>query len=124
MSDPTAEFFTSLGRRGHEPLLESGMGTIRFDVARDGGVDRWYLTIQRGDLRVFREDARCDCLVRADKRLFDDLVTGRTHLYTAWVRNEIRVSGDVRLARLMQGLLPGPPGASHPREFAKRGHRT
>jgi hypothetical protein len=33
MTDPTAEFFDELGRRGHEPLLEKATGTLRFDIA-------------------------------------------------------------------------------------------
>jgi hypothetical protein len=37
MTDSTAEFFQELGRRGYEPLLEKGTGTIRFDLVAASG---------------------------------------------------------------------------------------
>jgi putative sterol carrier protein len=124
MSNPTASFFEALGRRGHEPLLEDASGIIRFDLAHDHDVDRWFVVITRGDLRVSRdEEGEADCLIRASKAAFDRIVSGRSHIYAAWVRNELRAEGDVRLARFIQRVMPGPPGAHHPREFAHERNR-
>lgn len=119
--DPTGEFFARLGRRGHEPLLEGVTGTIRFDLETEHGVERWFLVITRGDLRVSREEPRADCVVHARRNLFDRLATGQEPQYTAWVRNELRAEGESRLAYLVQRLLPGPPGAHHPRAFTSGG---
>ncbi|SCL28861.1 SCP-2 sterol transfer family protein [Micromonospora rhizosphaerae] len=119
MSNPTANFFEDVGRRGHERLLEEASGTIRFDLERDHEVDRWFLVIKRGDVRVSREESRADCVICGSRATFDRIVSGRSHIYAAWVRNELRAEGDVRLARLIQRLMPGPPGAHHPREFAR-----
>jgi putative sterol carrier protein len=118
MSDPTASFFDGLGRRGHERLLKEATGTIRFDLEHDHEVDSWFLVIRQGDLSVSRDEREPNCVVRASRALFDRLVTGHTHIYSAWVRNELRAEGDVRLARLFQRVLPGPPGARHPRTVA------
>lgn len=118
MSNPTAAFFEALGRRGHEPLLQEATGTIRFDLEHDHEVDRWFLVINRGDIRVSREDSGADCVVTGTRAAFDRIVTGRSQIYAAWVRNELRVDGDRRLGRLIQRVMPGPPGAHHPREFA------
>jgi hypothetical protein len=118
MSDRTAEFFEALGRDGHASVLEEVTGTIRFDLEREGGIDHWVLTITRGDIHVSREDRDTDTVIRTTKALFDQLVSGEEHLYTVWVRNDIRAVGDVRLARLFQRVLPGPPGARDPRTFA------
>ncbi|MET8310295.1 SCP2 sterol-binding domain-containing protein [Micromonospora sp. NPDC005173] len=118
MSDPTAEFFDGLDHRGHEPLLQEATGTIRFDLEHDHGVDRWFVVIQQGDVRVSREEREADSVIRADKGLFDRIVSGEENLYAAWVRNELRAEGEVRLARLIQRAFPGPPGAHHPRMFA------
>ncbi|SCL25346.1 SCP-2 sterol transfer family protein [Micromonospora rhizosphaerae] len=118
MSDPTAEFFARLGRRGHEPLLEEVTGTIRFDLAHEHGIDRWFLEISQGDLRVSREEREVDCVIRTSRDLFDRLAKGQEDQYAAWVRNEIRAEGEARLAYLLQRVLPGPPGAHHPRAFA------
>ncbi|WP_406044932.1 SCP2 sterol-binding domain-containing protein [Micromonospora sp. NBC_00898] len=123
MSDPTAEFFDGLGRRGHEPLLEEATGTIRFDLKHDHGLDRWFVVIRQGDVRVSRDERESDSVVRAEKGLFDRIVSGEENLYAAWVRNELRAEGEVRLARLMQRVFPGPPGAHHPRMFARERRR-
>lgn len=121
--DPTGDFFTRLGRRGHEPLLEGVTGTIRFDLAHEHGVDRWFLVITHGDLRVSRDEPDADCVIRARRTVFDGLVTGQEPHYTAWVRNELRAEGEARLAYLLQRVLPGPPGAHHPRAFAHERRR-
>ncbi|MER7461251.1 SCP2 sterol-binding domain-containing protein [Micromonospora sp. NPDC126480] len=124
MSNPTDSFFAALGRRGHEPLVEEATGTVRFDLDYDRGVDRWFLVLDRGDLRVSRnEDRDADCTVRGSRASFDRVVRGESHIYAAWVRNELRAEGDIRLARLVQRLMPGPPGAHHPRDFARRRRR-
>lgn len=123
MSNPTANFFEALGRRGHERLLEEATGTIRFDLEHDHEVDHWSLAIERGDLRVSREKSRADCVVIGSRATFDRIVTGRSQIYAAWVRNELRVEGDRLLARMVQRVMPGPPGAHHPQDLARRRNR-
>jgi putative sterol carrier protein len=115
MSDRTAEFFQALGRRGHEPELEKTTGTLRVDLEHEGETDHWLLTISKGDVRVSREDRETDAVLRTTKALFDRFVTGEANMYSAWVRNDLTALGDVRIARLIQRLMPGPPGAHHPR---------
>ena len=124
MSNPTADFFEAMGRRGHERLLEAATGTIRFDLEHDHEVDHWLLVINRGDVRLSRDLSGADCVVVGTRATFDRVVTGRSQLYAAWVRNELRVEGDRRLARLFQRVMPGPPGAHHPREFAHERRRS
>ncbi|MFR9781013.1 SCP2 sterol-binding domain-containing protein [Micromonospora sp. MS34] len=123
MSSPTANFFEALGRRGHERLLEEASGSIRFDLEHDHEVDRWLLMITRGDVRVSRGKGAADCVITGHRSTFDRIVTGRSHIYAAWVRNELKADGDVRLARFIQRLMPGPPGAHHPREFVRERRR-
>lgn len=119
MSDPTTEFFEELGRHGHEPQLEGASGTLRFDLEHDNEVDHWFLEISRGDVRVSRQDREADAVVRTTKALFDQCATGGEHIFAAWVRNDVTVLGDVRLARVFERTLPGPPDAHHPRTFAR-----
>jgi putative sterol carrier protein len=123
MSNPTASFFEALGRRGHEPLLKEATGTIRFDLDHEQGVDRWLVVLERGDVHVSREGGEADCLVHGSRALFDRIVSGESNLYTAWVRNGLRAAGDLRLARLVQRVMPGPTHAYHPREFAQARRR-
>jgi putative sterol carrier protein len=104
-SDPTAEFFAELDARGHEPLLRKATGTARFDVVDDGRTARWLLTIDQGDIRVSRKNAAADCVVRADKTLFDRVVIGEQNVMAAAMRGEVAVSGDPKLLVLVQRLF-------------------
>ncbi len=119
MLNPITSFFGALGRRGHEPLLEEATGTIRFDLTHERGVDRWFVAIERGDVRVLRDGGEADCVFHASRATFDRIVSGQSLQYTAWLRNELTVEGDTRLGRLFHRLWPGPPGAHHPRDFAR-----
>ncbi|MEV0723350.1 SCP2 sterol-binding domain-containing protein [Micromonospora purpureochromogenes] len=123
MSNPTASFFEALGRRGHEPLLEEATGAIRFDLDHEQGVDHWFVMIDRGDVRVSRDEGEADCVLHSTRANFDRIVDGTTNIYSAWVRNDIRVEGDLRPAALIQRIMPGPSGAHHPREFAQARRR-
>jgi putative sterol carrier protein len=123
MTDPTAEFFDDLSQRGHEPLLQKAKGTARFDVVHGTKTDRWLLTIDKGDMAVARRNAAADCVLRADKALFDRVVTGEQSSVAAVLRGELGVEGDWRLLILVQRLFPGPPDAhkkGRPAGFARR----
>ncbi|WP_405098332.1 SCP2 sterol-binding domain-containing protein [Micromonospora sp. NBC_01412] len=119
MSNPTTSFFEALSRRGHEALLEEATGTIRFDLTHEQGVDRWFVAIERGDVRVSRDGGEADCVFRGSRATFDRVFAGQSQLYPAWLRNEVRTEGDNRLARIFLRLVPGAPGAHHPRDFAR-----
>ncbi len=119
MSDPTTSFFEALGRRGHEAHLEDATGTIRFDLTHEGGLDRWFLAIDRGDLRVSRDGGEADCVFHGSRATFDRIVSGQSQVYPAWLRNEIRTEGDVRLLRLFGRLIPEAPGSRHPRDLGR-----
>jgi putative sterol carrier protein len=107
MTDPTAEFFDSLAERGHEPLLKKSTGTMRFDLRDGKKIDRWHVSIVKGDLAVSRKNARADNVVSADKALFDRIASGEANAMTALLREEMGVEGDVRLLVAFQRLLPG-----------------
>jgi putative sterol carrier protein len=108
MTDSTAEFFQELGRRGYEPLLEKGTGTIRFDLVGGKRTDRWLLTLDRGDVSVARKNAAADCVVRADRTLFDAMASGDVNGMAAYLRGELTLEGDPELLVLIQRVLPGP----------------
>jgi SCP-2 sterol transfer family len=109
MTDPTAEFFDELGRRGHDPLLENATGTLRFDVADGKRIARWFVTIRKGDVTVSRENRGADSVVRVDRALFDRAVKGKANAMAALLRGAIRIEGEPELLVLFQRLFPGPP---------------
>jgi putative sterol carrier protein len=112
MTDPTAEFFHELDRRGHEPLLEKASGTIRFDLSAGSRTENWLLTFDDGDVSVSREHRAADCVVRTDKKVFDGLATGKLNGLTAYLRGVIALEGDPELLVLVQRMFPAPTTAS------------
>jgi putative sterol carrier protein len=123
MPDPTAEFFDQLGRRGHERLLETMEGTIRFDLKDDHGTDHWFVAVDEGDVRVSRESGPADCVIHTDRALFDRIVTGETQAQAAWLRHQLVAEGDPTLHRQFDRIFPGPATARHPRDFVARDRR-
>jgi putative sterol carrier protein len=108
MTDPTAEFFGELGRRGHERLLEKATGTVRVDLVDGKRTERWLVSLTKGDVAVSRRNAAADCVLRADKRLFDGMVSGDVNAIAAVLRGALVLEGDVGLLVLFQRLFPGP----------------
>jgi alkyl sulfatase BDS1-like metallo-beta-lactamase superfamily hydrolase len=107
-SNSIAEFFTELGRRGHEPLLAKARGSARFDVADGRRTERWLVTIDKGDLRVSRRSAAADCIVRLDRSSLERAVAGKLNIMAAVLRGEVTVGGDPRLLVLIRRLFLQP----------------
>ena len=105
MADATAEFFDELGRRGHEPLLEKAACA---STSCDGQkTDRWLVSIDKGDVAVSRRNAPADCVVAADKALFDGLAAASERDGGAAARRDGR-RGRLRAARALPAALPRP----------------
>jgi putative sterol carrier protein len=121
MTDSTAEFFQELGRRGHEPLLEKGTGTVRFDLVDDTRTDRWLVTLDKGDVSVSHKNAAADCVVRAERKLFDAMASGGVNGMAAYLRGELTLEGDPELLVLIQRVLPGPATRRARRRSTGRG---
>ena len=109
MVDRTAEFFEQVHRRGHEPLLARTSGRIRFEVASDGHAQHWLVTVRRGALSVSQANEAADCVVRADRECFDDVVTGRQNAFSAVLRGTLVLEGDMGLLAQFQHLFPAGP---------------
>lgn len=121
MTDSTAEFFQELGRRGHAPLLEKGTGTVRFDLVDGTRIDRWLVTLDKGDVSVSRKNAAADCVVRAERTLFDAMASGDVNGMAAYLRGELTLEGDPELLVLIQRVLPGPATRRSRRRSTGRG---
>jgi putative sterol carrier protein len=121
MTDSTAEFFRVLRRRGREPLLEKAKGTVRFDLVEGRRTERWLVTVDRGDVSVVRKNAAADCIVRAERALFEGMVTGDVNAMAAFLRGELTLEGDPELLVLIQRVLPGPAAGRSRGRSAGRG---
>jgi putative sterol carrier protein len=107
-SDATREFFDRLAAQRSEPLLQAVTGTIRFDLTTDEDVEHWLVHIQEGEVKVTRRKVKADCVVTAERDLFDRVVTGEVNTVAAVLRNELRIDGEAALLLAFQRLLPGP----------------
>jgi putative sterol carrier protein len=123
MTDATAEFFDALVERGHEPLLEKATITVRFDLKDAKKTDRWLVSVVKGDLAVSRRNLRADCVVSADKALFDDIVSGKTNALAAMLRGAMSIEGDTQPLVLFQRLFPGPSRSRRGRPTAAPARR-
>jgi len=115
ITDQATEFFDGLAKRGHEPLLNSVSGTLRFDLADGPGANRWYVRVKKGDIAVGHDDLPADVVVSLDRDLFLGMVEGKVNAMAAVLRGEVGLEGDLGLVVSFQRLFPGPPstGAGH-----------
>ena len=109
MTDPTTVFFEELRSRRHEPRLRGATGTYRFELVDGKKIDRWLVTFAKGDVTVLHKSGDADCIVRADRVLFNRLASGELNGVAAALRGEFHAEGDWRLLVLFQRLFPGKP---------------
>ena len=109
MTDATTKFFEQLGARGHEPLLAKATGTVRFDLTDGKRKARWFVEMEKGDVAVSHKNAKADCVVRADKTLFDGIASGRENAMAAVLRGAVGIEGQPQFLVLFQRLFPSPP---------------
>jgi putative sterol carrier protein len=109
MGAATTDFFESLRTRGHEPLLETASGTIAIELAKGGGVERWVVAIEDGDVAVSHRRGATDCRVKAPAALFDRIASGEENAFAAALRGDVTVEGDSKLLVRLQRLFPSPP---------------
>jgi putative sterol carrier protein len=107
-ADPTERFFAELAERGYEPLLRKATGAMSFDIVEGRKTRRWIVSVDKGTIAVARGEGDAVCRIRADKAVFDKLVTGRMNGVAAVLRGSLVVEGDWRLLVRMQRLFPGP----------------
>lgn len=114
MRDPSAEFMQRLDQTHPETLSGLRRGTIRFDLESGERTDHWLIRIDEGIVHTSRHDQSADCVVHAEKKLFDCILAGEVNFIAALFRNQLTVEGDMVLLTTFRKLLPGPPGAHDP----------
>jgi putative sterol carrier protein len=118
--DPTAEFFGGLAAYEHNPLLEKAKGTVRFDLRKGKHVDHWLLSLDDGNVSVSRRNGAADCVVRAEKALFDEIAAGTEDGTAALLRGAMTMNGDLELMVLFRRVFPAPPNRGARRRKRRR----
>ena len=109
MTSATTEFFETLSKRGHEPMLGKATGTVRFDLTNGKRTERWLVSIDKGNIAVSHKNAAADCVVRARRDVFDKIATGEVNAMAAILRGAISLEGESSMGVLFQRLFPAPP---------------
>ena len=109
MADAIAEFFEGAAARGPQPQLEKATGTVRLDVKDGKRLERWFVSVKNGDVKVSRKNAPADVVIRGERPLFERLFTGRANAMAALLRGELTIEGfDPQFLAQFQRLLPRP----------------
>ncbi len=93
------------------PFLEKARGSLRFELVEGKTTDRWLVRVDKGDVDVKHKGGEADCVVRAERKVFEGMIAGRVNAFAAVLRGAVTVEGDPTLLVLLQRLLPGPPNA-------------
>ena len=109
MADAIRDFFREL-EKSHQPLLGKVLGTVRFDLTdADATTDHWLVSVSRGDITTTQQKGKADCMIRSDRKLFEQLIKGEENAIAATLRGAIICMGNVELLFAIQRIFPGPP---------------
>lgn len=106
MSGATDEFFDGLARVSHVPALARQRATIRFDITNHKKTEHRRVTIEAGDITLATSGEDADCIIAADRHVFDDILDGRLNEMASVIRGTVLVDGDPELLVLTRRLLP------------------
>jgi putative sterol carrier protein len=109
MASATTEFFEGLEARGHDPRLEKLRATLRFDLANEKSTSRWLVAIDEGDIDVSHKNAKADCVVRSESRVFDAIARGEVNAFAAVLRGAVALEGNPEVMVIFQRVFPNPP---------------
>lgn len=84
---------------------------MRFDVSAGAEVERWHLTVAKGDVTVTRQNRSANAVVRVERSYFEQIVTGRLNAQAAVLRGLLTCEGSMAALMMFQRCLPGPPGS-------------
>jgi predicted lipid carrier protein YhbT len=107
-TSPTADFFARMA--GPQPLLKRVTGTVRVDLHDGDHVEHWYLTMADGEVAVSHRNLKADTVMRVDRSMFDDMVSGSLNATAALLRGDLTIDGDLGLVLVLQRCFAGPDG--------------
>jgi hypothetical protein len=111
-ADPLTRFFAALDEPGHFAIFEGDCASVRLDILDGKKVERWHISMTRGDVAVTRGGRPADATVRVERRYLEAMVTGRMNAQAAFLRGLFACEGSVGALMMFQRCLPGPPGST------------
>jgi predicted lipid carrier protein YhbT len=110
--DPVTRFFAALAEPGHLATFAGESATLRFDIGDGKDIERWHVTVNKGDVTVTRQNRSADAVVRIQRPRFEAIVTGRLNAQAALLRGLLTCEGSVSALMMFQRCLPGPSGST------------
>jgi putative sterol carrier protein len=89
------------------PLPAAVDGVIRLDAESAGRIERWYVLVDKGVVKVARRGGRPDCILRGDVATFTAVLSGEANLMAALLRGALEFEGAALLLLVLQRLSPG-----------------
>jgi putative sterol carrier protein len=111
-ADPINQFFADLTQPGHLATFESESATLRFEVPDGGRAERWYVTVDDGDVAVASQGSSADAVVKADRPVLEGIVSGRLNAQAALLRGLVTCKGSMAALLMFQRCFPSPPGST------------
>ena len=111
-ADPVTRFFAALNEPGHLATLEGDSATLRLDILDGEKVERWRVSMARGDVAVTHAAGPADATARIERRYFEAVIAGRLNAEAAFLRGLFAVDGSAGALMLFQRCLPGPPDST------------
>jgi putative sterol carrier protein len=84
-------------------------GSYRFDVE---GVGSQRLEVDHGRLSIREDAGPADCVIACSAEDLVRIVDGEQNMLTAYMQGRVRIDGDLALAKIFHGMLPGAGAAT------------
>jgi len=123
ITNDTTSFLERFAASDARTVLGSARGSIRFDLRDGRRIEHRRVELRRDEVVVSESDAPADCVLRADRAVFDDIVEGRLSAMPALLRGLVDVEGDAELLVRFQRVFPvvaRRPDAASSRTVGKR----
>jgi putative sterol carrier protein len=112
--DAITEFFHDLDDRGHVAVWGDVVGAVAIELVDGRSLDRWIITIDKGDVAVSHDSVEGDCSIRLEKALFEQLIRGEANAMAAVLRRAAIPSGNLDMLLALQRVFPGPRDQQRP----------
>jgi putative sterol carrier protein len=120
MGEPTERFFAELSERGSVPALKPFSGSVLFELNDGEHTERYFLTIRKGEMRVAREGADPECILRTDAGSFDAIAAGELNALQALLLCLVDIEGRGMLVAVLQRLFRERMASAEPTGSAVR----
>jgi putative sterol carrier protein len=85
---------------------------LRIDLSEDDRTDRWFISVDRGNVTVSQTERAADCTLLMDGALFDRMTRGEVNAMAAVLRGDIGIDGDLELVVMFQRLMRSLAGTA------------